>query len=548
MSVQTMQEIMERFLPAPELWPERRYPLPEFRYPERFNSVTYLLDDHLEAGRGNKVAVYYRQTTMTYGQLAAAVNRLGNALRRLGIRRLDRVLLRYRNEPDFIIAWLAVLRLGAVCVSTMPLFRAHELTYIANDAEVSAILCAGDLTEEVERGRGRFTTVRHCLATGPAREGFLRLDELQAAESDQLDPVFCDANDLALIAYTSGTTGEPKGAAHFHIDNNIIADAFGRHVVEPRQDDIFGGHPPLAFTYGLGGLLIIPLRFGAATSMVGTFTPETMLETIHRHRITVLFAVPTAYNFMLQHPGFGAAYDLSSLRACISAGEPLPASLFHAYRERLGIELLDGIGSTEMYYTFLSNRPGHVKAGTTGVPVPGYEVRLVDEQLNDVPLGEPGMLAVRGPLGIVYWRKPERQQAVVRQGWNFTGDMYRRGEDGFYTYVCRNDDLIISGGYNIGAPEVEHALMQHPRVLEAAVIGAPDSQRGMVVKAFVMLKEPAAAAEPLKQELRRFVKERLAPFKYPRLIEFVDDLPRTPTGKIRRTELRQREQAKHPQS
>jgi 2-aminobenzoate-CoA ligase len=319
------------------------------------------------------------------------------------------------------------------------------------------------------------------------------------------------------------------------------ADSYGLHVLQMKPEDICGGHPTLAFTFGLGGLLVFPFRVGAATSLLDRFTPETLLARITTDRITVLFCAATTYRLLLQDPELERKNDLSSLRLCVSAGEPLPAAVFEEWHRRTGIEILDGIGSTEMFHIFISARGGNVRAGSTGVVVPGYEARVVDERLKEVPRGTPGLLAVRGPTGCRYWRKPERQQEYVRGGWNMTGDVYKQDADGFFWYQCRNDDLIICGGYNIAGPEVENVLLEHEAVLEAAVVASPDALRQAVPKAFVVLKKGVSPSDALAASLQDHVKRELAPYKYPREIEFVAALPRTETGKIRRVELRQRE-------
>ena len=322
------------------------------------------------------------------------------------------------------------------------------------------------------------------------------------------------------------------------------ADTYARHVLKPVPSDIFGGHPTLAFTYGLGGLLVFPFRFGAAAALLESFTPERMLEAVARHRITVLSCAATTYRLLLQIPDFERRFDLSSLRLCVSAGEPLPRPVFDEWMTRTGVEVIDSLGTTEMFHVFVCQRPGAIKPGATGQAVPGYEVRIVDDQLHDVPRGTPGLLAVRGPTGCRYWNKPDRQREYVRQGWNVPNDVCIEDEDGFFWYQCRNDDLIICGGYNVAGPEVESVVLEHPAVLEAAVVASPDTTRGFVPKAFIVLKPGHAASEALAAEIQAHVKSELAPFKYPREVEFVTGLPKTETGKIRRVELRERERAR----
>jgi len=504
---------------------------PELQYPETLNLTSRLLDDHVERGNGERTATLEAGPRTTYRALQRLTNRIGNGLRRLGVQRGDRVAMRFLNGAPFVATWLAVQKIGAVGVATMPMLRARELTYIVNDSETSVVVCQRSLIDELDRARPAFD---HAVTV---------VDEhsLIADDADRLDAEPVGRDDVALIAYTSGSTGVPKGTTHTPAAILASADCYGRHVLESRPDDVFGGHPTLAFTFGLGGLLVFPLRVGACTSLVERFSPETLVARIAADRITVLFCAATTYRLMLQDPDLERAHDLSSLRLCVSAGEPLPATVYEEWRRRTGVEILDGIGSTEMFHIFISARAGLVRPGSTGTPVPGYDARVVDEQLQEVARGTPGLLAVRGPTGCRYWRKPDRQREYVRGGWNVTGDVYRQDEDGYFWYQCRNDDLIICGGYNIAGPEVENVLVEHDAVLEAAVVASPDAVRQQVPKAFIVLKPGVAASSALATELQDHVKRELAPYKYPREIEFVDALPRTETGKIRRVELRERE-------
>jgi 2-aminobenzoate-CoA ligase len=344
---------------------------------------------------------------------------------------------------------------------------------------------------------------------------------------------------MAMIAYTSGSTGVPKGCVHFHRDILASADAYARHVLAPSEDDRFGGHPTLAFTFGTGGLLVFPFRFGASTVLSGPFAPESMLETFASARVTISFCAPTSYRLMLRVPDMAKRFDLSRLRLGVSAAEPLPAATWRDWHDTTGVELLDGIGSTELFHIFVSSVPGRVKPGATGFPVTGYDCRVVDDDGREVPRGTPGLIAIKGPTGCKYWRKPDRQAEYVRwSGWNVTGDVYVQSDDGYLTYQCRSDDMIVSGGYKIPGPEVEHVLDEHPAVAETAVVAVPDATRGFIVKAFVVLKPDRTAAPALVTELQEHVKRELAPYKYPRAIEFVDRLPRTETGKIQRYILR----------
>jgi 2-aminobenzoate-CoA ligase len=361
-----------------------------------------------------------------------------------------------------------------------------------------------------------------------------------AGEPERFAAADTDRDEIAMIAYTSGSTGVPKGCVHFHRDILASADSYARHVLTPSEGDRFGGHPTLAFTFGTGGLLVFPFRFGASTVLSGPFTPEAMLETFAKQRVTVCFCAPTSYRLMLQVPDLTRRYDLASLRLGVSAAEPLPAATWEEWKKTTGVELLDGIGSTEMFHIFISSVRGRVRPGATGVPVTGYDCRVVDESGRELPPGQEGLVAIKGPTGCKYWRKPDRQAEYVRfGGWNVTGDVYVKDADGYFTYQCRSDDMIVSGGYKIPGPEVEHVLDEHPAVVESAVVAAPDRTRGFIVKAFVVLKAGQVPSQELVGELQEHVKRELAPYKYPRAVEFVEKLPRTETGKIQRYVLRQ---------
>ena len=530
----------EEQLPPRELWPDLVFTLPQLQYPEALNVATELLDSHVSAGDAFRIAIRFNDRRITYGELQRLTNRVGNVLRQLGVAPGDRVAMRLPNRPIFAAAWLAVQKLGAVGVATMPMLRARELSYIVNDSGASVFICASDLLEELQKARPAFDHAVRLVTTGDSRDGD-SFDPLVESASNTLDAYPIGRDDLALIAYTSGSTGVPKGTTHTPAAILASADTYARTILAPTQADVFGGHPTLAFTFGLGGLLVFPFRSGASTVLLDQFTPTRLLETVAHQRITILFCAATTYRLLLQDPAFERTYDLSSLRFCVSAGEPLPAVVFDEWRRRTGIEILDGIGSTEMFHIFISSRPGGVRPGATGVPVPGYEARVVDDQLKDVPRGTPGLIAVKGPTGCRYWRKPDRQRDYVHGGWNLTGDVYIQDDNGYFWYQCRNDDLIICGGYNIAAPEVESVLLEHRAVLEAAVIASPDTVRGQVPKAFIVLQNGVVPSDALVTELQEHVKRELAPYKYPRAVEFVDALPKTETGKIRRVELRERE-------
>jgi 2-aminobenzoate-CoA ligase len=526
-------------LPAPGLMPDRVYTLPELRYPRRLNVARELLDANAEGGRAGRPAIHAGPRTVTYGELAGQVNRLANGLRAEGLEPGDRVLLRLPNVPEFVVAWLACQKAGLVTVGTMPMLRARELAYIAADAGTRVAIVAGALREELERAQAQAPVLERLIVAGQARPGDTTLDGLMVGRPERFAAVETDRDDVAMIAYTSGSTGIPKGCVHGHRDIVASADAYARHVLAPSEEDRFGGHPTLAFTFGTGGLLVFPFRFGASTVLGPPFTPESMLETFASQRVTLAFCAPTSYRLMLDVPDMARRFDLGALRLGVSAAEPLPAATWEQWRKVTGVELLDGIGSTEMFHIFVSSVPGRVRPGATGLPVPGYDCRVVDEAGAEVPPGETGLIAIKGPTGCRYWRKPDRQAEYVRfGGWNVTGDVYVQDADGYFTYQCRSDDMIVSGGYKIPGPEIEQVLDEHPAVAESAVVAAPDRTRGFVVKAFVVLREPARASVELVGELQEHVKRELAPYKYPRAVEFVERLPRTETGKIQRYILR----------
>ncbi len=510
-------------LPPPEQWPELRFDLPELRYPERLNCAAELLDQQTDPER---VAFRTAATTWTYGQLRARVDRLAHVLTAdLGVVPGNRVLLRGPTSPWLATCWLAVLKAGAVAVTVLAQQRPQELTTMCEIARVRHALC--DIRAVDDLAKAEIPGLRITPYGGDAPDDLLK----RPAPGTPYPAVDTAADDVALIAFTSGTTGRPKGCVHFHRDVLATADTFSRHVLRPRPDDVFAGSPPLGFTFGLGGLVVFPLRAGASALLLEEAGPRQLLPAVAAHRVSVLFTAPTAYRAMLDQLD---AHDVSSLRRCVSAGENLPAATWRAWRERTGVRIINGIGATELLHIFISAADEHIRPGTTGVPVPGWHARVVDEEGRERPDGEPGLLAVRGPVGCRYLADP-RQGEYVRGGWNITGDTYVREEDGYFRYVARADDMIISAGYNIAGPEVEEALLRHPDVIEAAVVGRPDEARGHAVVAFAVLREGAARDT---EALRAFVKGELAPYKCPREIVFLDALPRTATGKLQRFRLR----------
>ncbi|MFH8801272.1 AMP-binding protein [Streptomyces sp. NPDC017936] len=510
-------------LPPPDQWPELRFDLPELRYPRRLNCAAELLTG---PDPGRPVFHTPAGPSWTYGDLRARVDRLAHLLTGdLGVVPGNRVLLRGPTTPWLAACWLAVLKAGAIAVTVLDRQRPLELRTMCEIARVRHALCdvraVDDLAEAAVPGL-RITTYG-----GDAPGDLLR----RPAPDTPYRAVDTAADDVALIAFTSGTTGRPKGCLHFHRDVLAVADTFSRHVLKPRRDDVFAGSPPLGFTFGLGGLLVFPMRAGASALLLEQAGPGQLLPAVAEHRVSVLFTAPTAYRAMLGHLG---GHDLSSLRRCVSAGENLPAATWRAWHERTGLRLINGIGATELLHIFLSAADERIRPGTTGVPVPGWHARVQDEDGEPVPDGQPGLLAVRGPVGCRYLADP-RQRDYVRDGWNITGDTYVREADGCFRYVARADDMIISAGYNIAGPEVEEALLRHPDVVEAAVVGRPDEARGQVVVAYAVLR---AGARRDEDSLRAFVKAELAPYKCPREIVFLDALPRTATGKLQRFRLR----------
>ncbi len=518
-------------LPPQDQWPEFLFTLPELQYPERLNCVTEFVDKWVTSGQGDRIAIIAPNETLTYAQLAERINRIANVLTRdLGFVSGNRVLLRSANNPTMIAAYLAVMKAGGVAVATMPLLRAKELSYTVKKAKIKVALCDKKLSDEMEKTRALAPELERAVYWG---EG-----ELEALMNKPGYENFtaCDTaiDDVCLIAFTSGTTGEPKGTMHFHRDMLAPCDSYGKYVLQASPDDRFIGSAPLAFTFGLGGHVLFPFRIGAATIQLEKLTPEELLPAIEQYKATVVFTAPTAYRAVTPHVG---KYDLSSLRKCVSAGETLPKATFDAWKNATGLTILDGIGGTEMMHIFIGSPEAQVRSGATGQPVPGYVAKVVDDSFNEVPRGTIGRLAVKGPTGCRYLADP-RQTRYVQNGWNFPGDTYVQDADGYFWYQARSDDMIISAGYNIAGPEVEEVLLTHPAIAECGVVGAPDPERGHIVKAFVVLRAGQTGDAALTKTLQDYVKNTVAPYKYPRAIEYVTALPRTQTGKLQRFELR----------
>ena len=528
-------------LPPKASWPVRDFGgVPELSYPTRFNCAAELLDRLIDSGRGERCVFRFPGGEWTYRQLMEQANRIAHVLveeERLGPG--NRVLLRGANNAMMAACWFGVVKAGGVVVCTNPLLRVRELRYIADKADIRLAITDQTIAADCEAA---FRTHVH----GAEREGAKvvrfgsdsvgSLDSRMRNHPASFRNHDTSADDVAIIAFTSGTTGEGKGTMHTHADILAITDCFPRYVLEPSEDDLFCGSPPLAFTYALGGLLLFPMRFGASSLLLEQATPPHLLKAIQQYRPSICFTSPTAYRAM---QGMLGEHDVSSLRKCVSAGETLPRSVFEAWHASTGLKIIDGIGATEMLHIFISAAGDDIRPGSTGRVVPGYRAKIVDESGHELPAGTVGRLAVQGPTGCRYLADIERQNEYVRDGWNLTGDAYTMDADGYFWYQSRTDDMIVSSGYNIAGPEVENVLLEHPAVMECGVIGVPDVERGQIVKAVIVLRPGHAAQAALVKELQDFVKARIAPYKYPRSIEFASTLPRTSTGKLQRFRLRE---------
>jgi 2-aminobenzoate-CoA ligase len=521
-------------LPPRAQWPDFLFELPELKYPDRMNCVAELLDRWIAAGWGDRPCLISPAETLTYAQLGERVNRIANVLTRsLGLMPGHRVLLRGPNNPMMVAAYLAVVKAGGIVVATMPLLRAKEIAYPIAKAKIRLALCDHRLAEEMEKARSLAPELGRVVYWGSGAPE--ALETLMATPGyETFVPCDTASEDVCLIAFTSGTTGEPKGTMHFHRDMLATCDSYGRYVLRAQASDRVIGSPPLTFTFGLGGLVLFPLRVGAASILIEKASPDDLLGAIEKFRATIAFTAPTAYRAMLARL---REHDMSSLRKCVSAGEPLPKATFEAWLAATGIKILDGIGATEMLHIFIGSPEEEIRPGATGKPVPGYEARVVDADRKQLPPNSIGRLAVRGPTGCRYLAD-KRQLQYVRDGWNITGDTYLMDEDGYFWYQARSDDMIVSSGYNIAGPEVEAALLEHPAVAECGVVGAPDEERGQIIKAYVVLRTGYSGDAATTKLLQEHVKATIAPYKYPRTIEYVTQLPRTQTGKLQRFELR----------
>lgn len=521
-------------LPPRSAWPELQFTLPDLHYPKRMNCAQRLLDRHIKEGHGSRRCILAPGTQWTYADLQHKANQIANVLvEDLGIVPGNRVLLRAPNTPMLAACWFAVVKAGAIAVTTMPLYRSGELRYMVEKAQVRHALCDARLGDELRDAVDGDDDFRVVYFNG-GDDSLERRMERKPTTFDNADTA---AEDVALIGFTSGTTGKPKAAMHFHRDVMAICDSYATHVLQANAHDLFCGSPPLGFTFGLGGQLLFPLHAGAATLLLEKAGPQQLLDAIEHYRCTVIFTAPVAYRAMTE---LVSDYDVSSLRKCVSAGETLPLPTWEAWHERCGIKIMDGIGSTEMLHIFIGSPEDHIVPGSTGQAVPGYVAEIHDEDGNPLPPNTVGRLAVKGPTGCRYL-DDDRQSTYVRNGWNYPGDAYRMDERGYFWYVARTDDMIISAGYNISGPEVEQALLAHDRVKECAVVAKPDPERGTnIVKAYVVMAEWSDDRGTMSVELIEFVKARIAPYKAPREVEFVETLPRTETGKVQRFRLREK--------
>lgn len=517
-------------LPAPELQPDYIFEdLPQFQHPEMLNCVERLLDFHIKNGHGNATCIQTFEEKWTYNDLFEKANQIAHVLTEdLGLKSGNRVLIRSANNPMMVACWYAVLKAGGIVVATMPLLRSKELSTIIDCAEISHVLCDSSLSEEMELVNSSFLR-NSCYFRNSELEGLMQ------TKPKTFNNYHTKSDSVAIIGFTSGTTGLPKMTAHYHKDILNICEAFPSYSLQPTSSDVFTGSPPLGFTFGLGGMVLFPMYFGASTFLIEKPTPDLLLQAIQEYKVTVCFTAPTAWRIITTKV---KEYDISSLRKCVSAGETLPLKVWEDWYNETGLKIIDGIGATEMLHIFISSNEENMKPGSTGVAVTGYEAKIIDLEGNEVPRNTSGRLAVRGITGCKYLNREEKQREYVENGWNLTGDIFRQDEDGHFWFVARGDDMIISSGYNIAAIEVESVLLTHVEILECAVVGLPDEERGMLVCAHIVLKEKHKATDELAKAIQLWFKEVAAPYKYPRVINFMENLPKTETGKIQRFKLK----------
>jgi len=517
-------------LPSKNLQPDYKFfDLPQFQHPEMLNCVHRLLDYHIENGEGNKICIRTFDETWTYQDLYEKANQIARFLiDDLGLQSGNRVLLRSANNPMMVACWFAILKAGGIVVATMPLLRAKEITTIIDCAEISHVFCDSDLAEEMNLVQSDFLKKVNFFRS-------IYFDLMVKSKPKTFQNYHSKADAVALIGFTSGTTGLPKMTAHYHKDILNICEAFPQYSLQPTSTDIFTGSPPIGFTFGLGGLVLFPMYFGASTFLIEKPSPDLLLKAIDEHKITICFTAPTAWRIITTKV---KDFDISSIRKCVSAGETLPLKVWQDWYDATGLKIIDGIGATEMLHIFISSNEVNMKPGATGKAITGYEAKIIDHNGDELPRNEAGRLAVRGITGCKYLNREDKQKEYVANGWNITGDIFRQDEDGYFWFVARGDDMIISSGYNIAAIEVESVLLTHEEILECAVVGIPDEERGMLVCAHIVLKNHFKANDDFAKSIQNWFKENAAPYKYPREIRFLEALPKTETGKIQRFKLK----------
>jgi 2-aminobenzoate-CoA ligase len=521
-------------LPHASLMPECFTGHPDFEFPEDLNCVERLLDRHITEGNGEKIAIRTFEGNWNYRELYEKANQVAHVLREeMGLIPGNRVLIRSANNPMYVACWFGILKAGGIVVATMPLLREKELSVMVECAEISHALCDYTLEEALLAVESPF--LNHIITFDGSGQHVSKLETLMGNKPKTFENYPTKADSLAIIGFTSGTTGRPKMTSHYHKDILLICEAFPKYSLQPTPNDIFTGSPPLGFTFGLGGLVLFPFYYGASTFLIEKPSPDLLLKAIAEHKVTICFTAPTAWRVLTTKV---KDYDISSLRKCVSAGETLPLKVWEEWYEATGLKIIDGIGSTEILHIFISSNEENMRKGATGLPIRGYEARIIDNKGNEVTDGTPGRLAVRGITGCKYLNSPDKQKEYVQDGWNITGDIFRKDEDGYYWFVARGDDMIISSGYNIAAIEVESVLLMHDDVAECAVVGLPDQNRGMLVCAYIVLKDKQKACPELTKTLQDWFKNVAAPYKYPREIRYMDTLPKTETGKIQRFKLK----------
>ncbi|MCO6149328.1 AMP-binding protein [Flavobacterium sp. NRK1] len=507
---------------------------PDFEFPENLNCVERLLDRHIAEGNGNRIAIRTFESSWTFNDLYEKTNQIAHVLtENLNFKPGNRVLIRSANNPMYVACWFGILKAGGIVVATMPLLREKELSIMIESAEISHVFCDYRLEDAMMEVKSPF--LKHVITFDGTGQGISKLETLMSNKPKIFNNYPTKSDSLSIIGFTSGTTGKPKMTSHYHKDILLICEAFPKYSLQPTQNDVFTGSPPLGFTFGLGGLVLFPFYFGASTFLIEKPTPELLLQAIEEFKVTICFTAPTAWRVLTTKVN---EFDVSSLRKCVSAGETLPVKVWEDWYEATGLKIIDGIGSTEILHIFISSNEENMRKGATGKAIRGYEAKIVDKKGNEVPDNTPGRLAVRGITGCKYLNSPEKQKEYVENGWNITGDVFRKDEDGYFWFVARGDDMIISSGYNIAAIEVESVLLTHDEIAECAVVGLPDENRGMLVCAYIVLKNKDKACEEFTKTIQDWFKQVAAPYKYPREIRYMDSLPKTETGKIQRFKLK----------